>query len=218
VTVVKGAPKDVSGAVEYNNETFKHFQSAVATTWFALGEFPWQFAPVTTSRPTTMCRRPVMLSREATDDEVTWSLSTYTAPERIAESFKLANPLPGPRGVFANQPNPRAGVARAFRGAFGMLVLGLLGVMAARFAFARNEPVFTQTRQYSPTTGDTGAFVTRAFALPDIDRTSSCESKRICRTRRPTSTSHCSPRTEAPATILAVRCRTTPAGRRRVLA
>ena len=51
------------------------------------------------------------------------------------------------------------------RGAFGMLVLGLLGVMAARFALARNEPVFTQTRQYSPTTGDTGAFVTRAFTL-----------------------------------------------------
>jgi hypothetical protein len=37
--------------------------------------------------------------------------------------------------------------------------------MAARFALARNEPVFTQTRQYSPTTGDTGAFVTRAFTL-----------------------------------------------------
>jgi hypothetical protein len=106
-----------------------------------------------------------MLSREATEDEVTWSLSTYTPPERVAESFKLATPLRPARGIFANQPNPRAGTARGMRGAFGMLALALLALMAARFAMARNEPVFTQARQYSPATGDTGAFVTRVFTL-----------------------------------------------------
>ncbi len=169
VTVIKGAPKDASGgselAFEYNNETFKHFQSAVATTWFALGEFPWQVRTGDHVATDDYVSPPRMLSREKTDDEITWSLSTYTVPERVAESFKLANPLQSPRGVFANQPNPRAGAARALRGAFGLLALGVLGVMGARFALARNEPVFTQTRQYSPTTGDTGAFVTRAFTL-----------------------------------------------------
>ena len=169
VTVVKGVPHELAGgdppAVEYNNERFKHFQSAVATTSFALGEFPWQVKTGDHVATDDYVSPPRMLSREKTDDEITWSLSTYTPPERIAESFKLANPLPSPRGTFANQPNPRAGLARGLRGVFGMLALAVVALMAARFALARNEAVFTQTRHYSPTTGDTGAFVTRVFAL-----------------------------------------------------
>jgi hypothetical protein len=169
VTVVKGVPQEVSSfgnrVVEYNGERFKHFQSAVATTWFALGEFPWQVRTGDHVSTDDYVSPPRMLSREATDDEVTWSLSTYTIPPRIAESFKLANPLPSPRGVFANQPNPRAGLARGLWSAFGILALAVLGLMGARFALARNEPVFTQTRRYSPTTGVTGAFVTRVFTL-----------------------------------------------------
>ena len=169
VTVLKGVPQELSAGnqppIEYNGEKFKHFQSAVATTWFALGEFPWQVRTGDHVDTADYVSPPRMLSRERTEDEVTWSLSTYTAPERIQEAFKLPAPLPSPRGVFANQPNPRGGVTRALRGAFGMLALGLLALMVVRFATARNEPVFTQRRQYSVVTGDTGAFVTRVFTL-----------------------------------------------------
>ena len=176
VSVVKGAPKESGGrlpSVEYNGEQFKHFQSAVATTQFALGEFPWQVRTGDHVDADDYVSPPHMLSREATPDEVTWSLSTYTAPDRIAESFKLAAPLPAPRGIFANQPNPKAGVARTLKRAFSIFAFTLIALMVARFVFARNEQVFTQVRQYSPASGDTGAFVTRVFTLGG--RTSNAE-------------------------------------------
>ena len=127
VTVVKGAPQEVGGgtqpAVEYNGERFKHFQSAVATTSFALGEFPWQVRTGDHVSTDDYVSPPRMLSREKTDDEITWSLSTYTVPERVAEAFKLAGPLP--RRAECSRTNPiRAPVCgRGLRGAFGLLAL-----------------------------------------------------------------------------------------------
>lgn len=168
VVVVKGTPKETSVAgtprAEYNNTTFKHFQSATAQTFFVLGEFPWEARTGDQVEDDDFVAPPYMLSRERTPDEVTWSLGTYTAPERIAQAFKLPS-LPPPRGVFANQPNPRAGAAGAMRGTF-MLLLGFLTVLTvARFITARNESVFTQGYEYSAETGDTAAFVTPVFTL-----------------------------------------------------
>lgn len=169
VAVVKGVPREGSAGpqpiVTYNDTTFKHFQSADATTFFVLGEFPWEARTGDHVEADDFVSPPYMLSRERTADEVTWSLGTYTAPERIAQAFKLATALPAPRGIFANQPNPRAGAGRKFRGAFALFALALIALMAARFALARNEQVFTETHQYSSQTGDTGAFVTPIFTL-----------------------------------------------------
>ncbi|MEP6491685.1 MAG: DUF4178 domain-containing protein [bacterium] len=167
VAVLKGAPSEGGGSagVAYNGEQFKHFQSAVATTQFALGEFPWQLRTGDHVDADDYIAPPHMLSREASADEVTWSLSTYTAPQRIAEAFKLTTPLPAPHGIFANQPNPKAGVARTLLRAFSVFTLVAVALMAARFALARNDKVFTENRRYSVSSGDTAAFVTRVFAL-----------------------------------------------------
>lgn len=169
VTVVKGVPHEdlVAGrpTVTYNNTTFKHFQSADATTYFVLGEFPWQARTGDRVEDDDFVSPPYMLSRERTADEVTWSLGTYTVPERIAQAFKLTTALPTPRGVFANQPNPRAGSGRGFRRLFALFALVLVALMAARFALARNEQVLTERHQFFPANGDSGAFVTPVFAL-----------------------------------------------------
>ncbi len=168
VVVVKGTPKEtmIAGTpqAEYNGTTFKHFQSANAETFFVLGEFPWEVRTGDKVDDADFVAPPYMLSSERTADEVTWSLGTYTAPERIAEAFKLPSPLPAPRGIFANQPNPRSGAAGAMKGTFFLLAAALLVLAVTRFVTARNQSVFTQSYEYA-TNGDSAAYVTPVFTL-----------------------------------------------------
>ena len=169
VSVAKGVPKKISSGeqpvVEYLGTTFKHFQSATSTTRFVLGEFPWEFAPVTPSTATTIVAPPLMLSSELDGNEVVWSVGTYTLPERIQEAFGLKKPLPRPVGVFANQPNTAAERNRGYGAAFFALMALLALVYFGRLATARNEQVFTDNFFYNQRTGDTAAFVTPVFAL-----------------------------------------------------
>jgi hypothetical protein len=168
VVVLKGTPKEtmIAGTpqAEYNGTTFKHFQSANAETFFVLGEFPWEARTGDKVEDADFVAPPYMLSSERTPDEVTWSLGTYTPPERIAEAFKLPSPLPAPRGIFANQPNPRSGAAGAMKGTFFLLAAALLVLAVTRFVTARNESVFTQSYEYAPN-GDSAAYVTPVFTL-----------------------------------------------------
>ena len=65
-------------------------------TFFVLGEFPWEVRTGDKVEDDGLRRAAVhVVVAKRTADEVTWSLGTYTAPERIAEAFKLASPLPG---------------------------------------------------------------------------------------------------------------------------
>jgi hypothetical protein len=167
VIVLKSTPADVRQGemVRQNGLKFKHFQSAEATTFFVLGEFPWEVRSGDQAEADDYVSPPLMLSCERTAEELSWSLGTYTSPARIAEAFKLETRLPRPRGVFANQPNPRMGGALGLRRVFAALT-GILIVLAAmRFATARNEDVLMEQHRYSPSTGDTGAFVTKLFDL-----------------------------------------------------
>jgi hypothetical protein len=106
-----------------------------------------------------------MLSRESTADEVTWSVGTYTDPEVIRQAFKLRDPLPTPKGIFANQPNPNAGLLERRALTFGVLVALLFFLFFVRVTTARNEQVFQRSYSYSRASGDTGAFVTPVFEL-----------------------------------------------------
>ena len=166
VVVLKNPPADGQpSAIRHDSRKFKHFQRAEATTFFVLGEFPWEVRSGDTAGADDYVAPPYMLSRERTEQEVTWSLGTYTPPARIAEAFSLETKLPKPRGVFANQPNPRMGGARGLPRVFGGLTGVLILLAGARFMTARNEDVLTERHRYSPTTGDTGAFVTEIFDL-----------------------------------------------------
>ena len=66
---------------------------------------------------------PLMLSRESTDNEQSWSLGTYVAPEAIAEAFKLSGRMIAPVGVYANQPNPWQETSRRVFSLFWKLAL-----------------------------------------------------------------------------------------------
>ena len=169
VITAKGVPQQVSGGkqpvMEYLGTRFKHFQSATATTQFVLGEFPWEVRTGDSVDGEDYVAPPLMLSAESDGKEVTWSVGTYTPPERIQEAFSLKEPLPRPTGVFANQPNPRVernrGLAAACFALIGLLFLAFVG----RMATARNEPVFTRSYLFSGRAEDTAAFVTPVFEI-----------------------------------------------------
>jgi hypothetical protein len=168
ITVVKGVPRQVVGGnqpiMDYLGTKFKHFQTATATTRFVLGEFPWEVRTGDRSDGDDFVAPPLMLSREATKDEVTWSIGTYTPPERIAEAFALKQPLPRPIGIFANQPNPRAEKNRGYGAAFVVLLALLFAAFVFRMATARSERVFTSAYRYTGA-ADTSAFVTPVFEI-----------------------------------------------------
>jgi hypothetical protein len=168
VQVVKAAPTEsVSGGrptVTLHDETFKHFQTATAVTEFVLGEFPWQVRVGDSVVARDFVSPPRMLSEEATPDETTWSLGTYTPGPQIWEAFSLPGKAPRPRGVYANQPDefkPRAGslVKRYLLFAAILIAIGLV-----RLITASRTPLFSTSSFFKPgTLADSLAFVTPTF-------------------------------------------------------
>ena len=171
VQIVKAAPDEsMSGGrpvVRMYGETFKHFQSATATTEFVLGEFPWQVRVGDRVETRDFVAPPRMLSEERTPEETTWSLGTYMTGAQVWTAFSLPGKAPGARGVFANQPDefrPRAGSLAKYylRFAAIIIVLGLL-----RLVTASRETVFaTNSSFFRPSAiADSLAFVTPTFQV-----------------------------------------------------
>lgn len=115
VVPLKDAPqvtgRGQQGRVQHRGLWFRHFQRASAETSFVLGEFPWQVRVGDRMQSDDYVHPPLLLSREQTRDEVTWSVGEYVPPQRIWEAFRLEGTPPQPRGVFANQPSPHTAMA-----------------------------------------------------------------------------------------------------------
>ncbi len=151
-------------AIRFNGLTFKHFQSAEAQTTFAIGEFPWEVNVGDIVRSHDYVSPPYMLSAEATEQEVTWSLGTYTDGRALGRAFGIKD-LRSPVGVFSNQPNPHTGSAKAILRTFALLMLALALMFGLNRMTARNELVFSGQYRYTRAQGDTSAFVTDPFEL-----------------------------------------------------
>ena len=171
VQVVKAAPAEsMSGGrptVTLHGETFKHFQTATAETYFVLGEFPWQVRVGDKAVTRDFVSPPRMLSEEQTPEETTWSLGTYTPAAQIWSAFGLPGKPLRPRGVYANQPDefmPRAGSMAKRYLLFAAVIVGLLLI---RLVTASRETVFaTNTAFFRPADpADSLAFVTPAFTV-----------------------------------------------------
>jgi hypothetical protein len=93
----------VGTTVNYNGETYKIFQDAPAVVEYVKGEFYWRVEQGETVRATDYVSPPRMLSREATKDEINWSLGTYMRVEDVEKIFGI-NGIPRPWGVAPNQP------------------------------------------------------------------------------------------------------------------
>ncbi len=92
--------------ITFEGKRYKHFQHCTAQVTYVLGQFNWQVCVGESADLQDYVDPPKMLSREATDKEIVWSLGDYIDAEKIVAAFPPPKPLPKTTGVYANQPNP----------------------------------------------------------------------------------------------------------------
>ena len=155
----------VQATVDFDGRTYTHFQTAVARTTAALGEFPWELRVGDQVVSQDFVAPPYILSAEASEGEVTWSRGTYTRPEAIQTAFGLKTGFITPIGVFANQPNPHQDLPKRMLERFLLGLLALVAMLVLNVMLADDRVVFSRDFQFDRSRTEGGAFVTPAFEL-----------------------------------------------------
>ncbi|HEU5079510.1 MAG TPA: DUF4178 domain-containing protein [Opitutaceae bacterium] len=99
-----------SSKILYQERKYALFASGKSKVKAVLGEFYWRVQRGEETFVSDYISPPHIISSETYTgyDEVTWSAGEYRKPQEIAAAFQLENPLPSPRGIYLNQPNPYA--------------------------------------------------------------------------------------------------------------
>ena len=151
------------GAVSYNGSNFKLFQDANAVVEYVQGEFYWRVEQGETVRAVDYVKAPLMLSMEATANEVNWSAGVYMTNAEIEKAFGISD-LPKPWGVAPNQP-----FTGSFYYTWGLLpLIGLLFVAALMIPLTGlTNTVLSQQITLPPMTNATAAqtLFSQAFEL-----------------------------------------------------
>lgn len=169
-------PPNSSGAMElsdvrWSGQDFKHFSTTPAAEVIQVaGEFTWRVRRGETNRVVDYVAPPLMLSRESTAKDLSWSQGLYVAPAVIAEAFKLPEGrLPEPVGIYANQPNPWEATHQRVCKLFWKLAL-LAVVLQLFFAFVSGgKTLLRQELAFSPQMAEE-TLVTRDFEVRDKPR------------------------------------------------
>ncbi|MGI8788163.1 MAG: DUF4178 domain-containing protein [Pyrinomonadaceae bacterium] len=104
VAPVNAAEVVASGTTAmYDGKTFKIFQDAIARVEYVKGEFYWRVEVGEQVRAIDYVAPPLMLSQEASKNEINWSLGTYRTVAEIEKAFNVSG-LPKPFSVAPNQP------------------------------------------------------------------------------------------------------------------
>lgn len=137
--------------IRYDGVRYRHYATTpTAEVIQVTGEFTWRVARGDVVRVVDYVAPPVMLSKESSGNEVTWSRATYLASEDVAQAFKLPAALPKPVGVFANQPNPwRETTGRVLR-RFGQLALATLVIQVLFVFLSRGALLLNQDFVHDP--------------------------------------------------------------------
>ena len=91
---------------KFGDQQYKHFSSYSSEVVQVAGEFTWRVARGDTTQLSDFIAPPLMLSRERSESEISWSSCRYAETSEIQTAFKLSVALPEPLGVYANQPSP----------------------------------------------------------------------------------------------------------------
>ncbi len=175
VADVLSNPPATSGAMEladvqFAGERFRHFSSTPAAEVVQVaGEFTWRVRRGETCRVADYVAPPLLLSREATDNDLNWSLATYVAPEVIGDAFKLPGRMIAPVGIYANQPNPWAETNRRVWHLFWKLVLVALALQAFFYFVSSGKVLLRQDFTFSPQMAEE-TVVTREFEVRERPR------------------------------------------------
>jgi hypothetical protein len=139
-------PADAGGSrVDYLGRSFRHFQTAEARVTYVLGEFYWRVEVGETARVSDYVSPPLMLSKEETKDETTWSIGEYVEAQDLWRAFGLQTPPPARVGVYANQPSPYGGQSARVWRVYGALVVAAVLLQSFFVVFSQNQLVFEKT-------------------------------------------------------------------------
>lgn len=149
--------------LSYEGRELKHFQTSHARTTFVMGEFPWRLQADEVVMVDDFVDPPLLVSRETTGSEVTFSAGSYIPGEAIQKAFQLKHPLPPPVGVFANQPSPYPETGSLWKMCLILAGIWMMLLLGSAVIF-RGHPVFDKSFRYDASKGD-DPFVTEEFAL-----------------------------------------------------
>ena len=85
---------------------FRHFQRSDAEVEQVVGEFTWKVKIGDTVTVDDYVAPPLVLSRERSDAELSWTLAEYVPAAEVTAAFAPERALPAPVGVAPNQPSP----------------------------------------------------------------------------------------------------------------
>lgn len=153
------------GGVRYQGRNYALYDQSSAVTTYVLGEFPWQARVGETVQVSDLISPPYMLSSEETGNETTWSLGEYYTGQQIWQAFKLpGSPRPAV-GVFANQPEVKAGNAFSAWKTWFRLMLVWTAIFLFFTVKADRHEVFRHSYTFTPGAGAEPSFVTSEFDL-----------------------------------------------------
>ncbi|MGE0799265.1 MAG: DUF4178 domain-containing protein [Lautropia sp.] len=113
------------GLVQFDGKRFDLYGRYPATVEYVAGEFYWRVQRDDRTENSDYIAPPETLSCEQTAGEITWSHGRYLGAAEVTAAFRLARPLPAPRGLGMIQPAP-AGWRRAHLVLAGLILGGLL--------------------------------------------------------------------------------------------
>src|SRR5579862_1295941 len=129
-------------SVTYLGERYKHFQTAIASTSFVLGEFPWQVRVGETATVSDYVSPPRVISSEKTGSEITWSMGEYMAGSDVWKAFGLKGSPPAAVGVYENEPSPVGPMAKAIWLTFSIFTVVLVALFIVLSAISQDQQVF----------------------------------------------------------------------------
>ena len=160
--VAPGAAEMTPGGAKYDGAKFAMFASAQLRVDTVVGEFYWQVRAGEIVTGDDYILPPAMLSREASNEEENWSLSTYMKVADVKRAFGGELELGPTTGVGANQPDPLRAASTPLT--LGFVALVVLGILFA--AMAPNALKFSRTIEVPLSAGEGGnAYFSDPFAL-----------------------------------------------------
>jgi hypothetical protein len=151
--------------VSYLGETFRHFQTAHAQVSYVVGEFYWKVEVGEPAWTSDYIAPPLILSKETTDTELTWSIGEYIEPEVVWSSFQLKTLVPARIGIAPNQPSPFRERSAAIWRTWVVLFLTAVFVQILFLLLSNNKVVYDNAFAFHQTDAEK-ARVTEIFDVP----------------------------------------------------
>lgn len=133
--------------IEYQGETYKHFQTSTAVVDAVAGEFYWRVKLGESATNFDYVAPPLMLSMEASQTGFIWSLGRYMTHDEVRKIFGIQKALKMAVGVAPNQPNPYIQDAKVVWKTFWACTIASIVLMMTGILPGTGKTIYTSGNQ-----------------------------------------------------------------------